>query len=214
MEYTKFPKIPHLPWSESIDEDDILADLSFLKTCNHIVVTEKLDGENTTMYKDLIHARSVDSRNHISRDWVKALWGKIRYMLSDSLRLCGENVYATHSIHYDSLESYFYLFMVFFIDHCLSWRMTKEWAEALSLEVVPVLYEGPWDEEKIRACFTGISKFGPNQEGYVVRNADSFLMDDFQQNVAKFVRKNHVQTDEHWMNKKVVPNGIILDTTK
>ena len=28
-------------------------------------------------------------------------------------------------------------------------------------------------------------------------------------NYAKLVRKGHVQTDEHWMNKPIVPNGLI-----
>jgi hypothetical protein len=35
-------------------------------------------------------------------------------------------------------------------------------------------------------------------EGYVVRLADSFTADNFQHSVAKFVREDHVQTDEQW----------------
>lgn len=34
--------------------------------------------------------------------------------------------------------------------------------------------------------------------GVVIRNADSFPIDDFQKNVVKYVRENHVQTDSHW----------------
>lgn len=40
--------------------------------------------------------------------------------------------------------------------------------------------------------------FGEICEGYVTRNLDSFHINDFDKNVAKCVRKNHVQTDEHW----------------
>ena len=43
-------------------------------------------------------------------------------------------------------------------------------------------------------------------EGFVMRNTNSFRYLDFQKNVAKFVRKGHVQTDQHWMSKPVVKN--------
>jgi hypothetical protein len=50
------------------------------------------------------------------------------------------------------------------------------------------------------------------QEGIVCRVADEFHYDDFQQNYAKAVRKGHVQTDEHWMEKVVVPNKLKNET--
>jgi hypothetical protein len=48
-------------------------------------------------------------------------------------------------------------------------------------------------------------------EGYVIRLADTFNIKDFQQSVGKFVRPNHVQTDEHWMSKPVEPNRLKTD---
>jgi hypothetical protein len=45
------------------------------------------------------------------------------------------------------------------------------------------------------------------KEGYVVRLASSFKFDDFNKSVAKFVRKNHVQTNEHW-TKNWIKNGL------
>jgi hypothetical protein len=48
----------------------------------------------------------------------------------------------------------------------------------------------------------------PGHEGFVVRNADSFMLSDFENSIAKFVRRNHVQTDEHWMLKEVTPNKL------
>lgn len=48
----------------------------------------------------------------------------------------------------------------------------------------------------------------PETEGYVMRPADAFKLDDFNNNVVKWVRPNHVQTDEHWMNKEVEVNGL------
>jgi hypothetical protein len=55
MSKYKYPKSPHLPW------------------------TEKMDGENTTIATDYIHARSLDSRHHPSRSWVKNLHGIIAH---------------------------------------------------------------------------------------------------------------------------------------
>ena len=38
-------------------------------------------------------------------------------------------------------------------------------------------------------------------EGLVVRNIDEYQVKDFKQNVLKYVRKGHVQTDAHWSRK-------------
>ena len=90
---------------------------------------------------------------------------------------------------------------------CLDWDSTIEWASLLGVEVVPVIYRGLWDEKIIRDLYS--EKFLDNEmEGYVVRSTDSFSIDDFSTNVAKFVRKNHVQTEDHWMNQEIVRNEI------
>jgi hypothetical protein len=69
--YIKYPRTPHLPWSPGIAPDDeVSGRLSGLEG-REVVVTEKLDGENTTLYADHVHARSVDSAHHPSRSWVK-----------------------------------------------------------------------------------------------------------------------------------------------
>ena len=35
-----------------------------------------------------------------------------------------------------------------------------------------------------------------------------FSLNDFGQSVAKFVRAGHVQTDEHWLSRPIVVNGL------
>ncbi|RLC98442.1 MAG: hypothetical protein DRI46_11330, partial [Chloroflexi bacterium] len=47
----------------------------------------------TSMYKDHIHARSMDSGYHQSRTWVQALHANVRYKLRDNQRICGENMF-------------------------------------------------------------------------------------------------------------------------
>lgn len=119
--------------------------------------------------------------------------------------MCGENLYAEHSLAYDALPSYFMLFSVWTEEHrCLGWDDTCEWAALLGLETVPELWRGEWDIERIR----GIEVNTDTSEGYVVRTVAGFAYDDFATHVAKWVRAGHVTTDKHWMAREVVPNGL------
>jgi hypothetical protein len=166
-----------------------------------VVVTEKLDGECTTMYRGHIHARSTDSRHHPSRNWVKQLHATVQHEIPEGWRICGENVYAQHSIKYDRLSTYFYVFAIFNEDNiCLSWAETLEYCVLFGLQPVPTLYVGFFDQDAIRQLYPRPSAFGDTCEGYVLRICYPFAL------VAKFVRANHVQTSEHWMQQEVVPN--------
>lgn len=211
-EYVKYPRTFHLPWSRSrTDDDKVLNNIDHF-IGKEVIVTEKLDGENCNLYSNHIHARSINSANHPSRNWVKMLHGAIAHEIPEGYRLCGENLYAKHSIFYETLPSYFLLFSIWNEKNiCLSWDETVQWAELLNLQTVPVLYRGIFDEEKIKSCYTKESFFGGIQEGYVIRLADSFHYDDFKTSCAKFVRKNHVQTTDHWLHQAIVPNGLKLD---
>ncbi len=207
--YYKYSKTLHLPFSPGLQNDDRLLPSVEVFVGREVVVSEKMDAENTTLYRDHLHARSVDSKHHPSRNWIKAFHGSICNDIPDGFRICGENMYAMHSIHYRSLPSYFLVFGIYDENNiCLSWDKTVEWCELLGLETVPVLYRGIWDEKLIKECWTGKNFYDDRdeQEGYVVRTADAFPYDDFADNVTKFVRKGHVQTSEHWMLQKIVPN--------
>ncbi len=209
----KYPKTMHLPWSRSYTDDDkILRDTAHF-IGQEVVVTEKMDGENTTMYPDSIHARSLDSKDHSSRHYVKTLHGSLRHLIPAGWRLCGENTYAKHSIKYEALPGYFMLFSVWNERNvCLSWDDTEQLANELRIPTVPVLYRGIWDEQAVRRCHTGLSNCGGEQEGYVVRTANSFAYDQFKSSLAKFVRQNHVRTDEHWLSRPVEPNELSKPT--
>lgn len=158
------------------------------------------------MYSDICHARSIDSKNHESRNWVKALHASIKNDIPENMRICGENLYAKHSIFYEDLESYFYVFSIWQDDTVLSWDDTVYWSELLGLITVPVIYRGIWTKDTHKEC---LSKLNLNkQEGYVVRLASSFKIADFKRSVGKFVRASHVQTDEHWMYSQIVRNKL------
>lgn len=205
----KYPRTHHLPWSEGMHDDDRM-----LKSLDHfidreVVVTIKKDGENTSMYSDYFHARSIDSRHHESRDWVKNFWSKIAYEIPEGWRLCGENLFAQHSIVYENLLSYFYGFSIWNErNRCLSWDETIGYFDILGITPVEEIYRGVFDEKIIRGLYDS-KKDWATCEGYVVRLADEFDYRDFRRSVAKFVRKGHVQTGKHWMHgRRIEPNGL------
>ncbi len=209
---TKYPSTPHLPQSRSRTGDDsVLTSTSHLDGMD-VVITEKLDGENATLYRDHYHARSLDSRHHPSRDWIKAFWAERRHDIPESLRICGENLYARHSIAYDALKSYFYGFSAWTIDTntCLAWDDTLEWFDLLGIEPVPALYRGPYSDDVVNRLVADLDT--SRQEGLVVRNATAFAYADFNRNVAKWVRPRHVQTDTHWMHAEIIPNRLASPT--
>lgn len=192
----KYPRTPHLPWSQGGTADDIrLADLSKF-TAKRYIYTEKLDGECTVISRDAIHARSEDGDyNAPWQTYVKGLWAGIKYHIPEGMYICGENMYAVHSIEYSELNSYFYVFSIIRNGVVLSWPETVAWCVNLGLTPAPYITMTNGVKE---LSIPSKSKYGPTCEGYVVRNYDSFSLENFSTNVAKCVRFNHVQTDEHW----------------
>lgn len=195
----KYPRTHHLPWSEGMHDDDRMLSSTKVFENQRVIVTEKMDGENTTLYNGYIHARSLDSPNHESRNWVKKFWSNISYDIPLGYRICGENMFAKHSIKYENLKTYFYGFSIWNDkNECLSWDETIFWFEIFGITPVPVLYDGIYDEEKLRQIWCTLNP--TYNEGYVLRIADQFPYFEFKKCVGKFVRKNHVQTVKHWMH--------------
>ncbi|GAA3873504.1 hypothetical protein GCM10022243_43310 [Saccharothrix violaceirubra] len=204
MERISYPRTPHLPWSPGVSRDDVrVADLGAWAG-GEVVVTEKLDGENTTLYRDGSHARSLDSGHHPSRSWVKALQGRVGGFIPVGWRVCGENLYARHSLAYQELDGYFYGFSVWDGDECLDWDSTVGFLRGLGIPVPTVLWRGVFDEKMLRRLKVDTLV----SEGYVVRPAAGFGLGDFGRTVAKWVRPAHVRTSTHWMSAPVVPNGL------
>lgn len=207
-DYVKYPRTFHLPFSPGLSEDD-----RSLKDCSQfegqrVIVTEKLDGENSSLYSDYYHARSIDSRNHPSRNMAKSLHAKFAHDIPKGWRIVCENVYAVHSIAYKELESFLYGISVWNNENiCLSWDESLVWFELFELPPVPILYDGIFDEKKIRSLYE--KKDWNSKEGYVVRIANQFRYSEFRKSVAKYVRAKHVQTAKHWMvGQPIVANQL------
>jgi hypothetical protein len=205
--WVKYPRTYHLPWSPGRGTDDrVLVSLaSFAES--EVVATEKMDGENTTLYSDHTHARSLDSRSHPARDWLKQYWSGFARDIPPGWRICGENLYARHSLSYCALPSYFLGFSIWNERNvALSWDETLEWFSLLRIEPVPLLYRGAFDESRLRALASPAQTLA--REGYVVRVAGEIPYAAFRRSVAKFVRAGHVQTSEHWMHRQIERNTL------
>lgn len=211
MTQIKYPRTFHLPQSPGVTSDDKVLKSPNCFVGKQVVITEKMDGENTTMYTDGFHARSIDSRNHPSRNWLAKFHSEVGYQIPTNFRICGENMYAQHSIHYRNLPSYFLGFSVWCTDDksnwALSWDETIEWFELLGIEPVPVLYRGAFNVQIVDNLIANLDT--SRQEGFVIRVADEFDYNNFDTSVAKWVRAKHVTTDEHWMHTAIVPNHMI-----
>lgn len=210
----KYPRTFHLPWSLGRTCDDkVLQSIEHLLDLPYVVSLKK-DGECTSLYSDGFHARSLDSRHHPSRDWLKRFHAGIAHNIPAGWRVCGENVYARHSIAYTDLPSYFLGFSIWDDQNmCLGWDDTLEWFELIGITPVEELWRGHFNEPQLRRLAKRLDL--GKEEGYVVRPQGAFHYDDFGQRVAKFVRKSHVQTDAHWMHQAVVPNQLaeVAETT-
>lgn len=207
--YQKYPRTPHLPSSPGATDDDKVLDSLECFIGKEVVVTEKLDGENSSLYVNHSHARSLDSQMHPSRSWLRQMHASFKHEIPEGWRICGENLYAKHSIHYSNLPSYFFVFGIYNDKNiCLSWDDTKEWCSLMDLCTVPELYRGIWNEEYIKSLWKGLSVFGGEGEGYVVRVVEAFHYDEFWTHVAKHVREGHVTTSAHWMQEKVIQNKL------
>jgi hypothetical protein len=200
----KYPKTLHFQWSPGTDSSDRFAyDIGKL-IGTPIVITEKLDGENNSMTNKGVYARShVDFTISPWSAKVRELHSILKHSISDDLYIFGEAMSAIHSIEYTNLTSHFYMFGARYRGLWSAWDEVEDYAFLLDLPTVPVLFKGIVNSEKELQDLTEKlvkeqSVLGGEREGIVCRVQRAFSDDEFETCVAKWVRANHVTTDEHW----------------
>lgn len=139
-ESRKYCRSLHAQISMGTTSDDRFMPSGYVKSFAQkeaLVLTEKLDGQNNCFNKHGVFARSHTAPTE--HPWDKPMrerWELIRNDLND-LEIFGENMYGIHSIAYDKLESFFYVFAVREGDHWLGWEEVNFYAEMLDFPVVP-----------------------------------------------------------------------------
>jgi hypothetical protein len=212
----KYPRSFHLPWSPGGTSDDKrLADVSRLVGVD-LVITEKADGSNLTYTRESVFSRShAGPPSHPSFDLAKATHARIRHRLPEGLSLFCEYCYAVHSIEYASLPDHSLVFGA--RDDVAGvwwdWETVAAQARDVGLPTVPVLFRGAVGsarelESLTVALASEPSPLGGLREGLVVRRAGELLDGDFSRSLAKWVRKGHVQTDEHWLHQAIRPQRL------
>ena len=208
---TKYPRTYHLPWSPGTTSDDRKLSGDWFENYKgkEIVITEKLDGENVAINKYDCYARSHGAPTR--SPWSLNIWGKdgvyskVYDKLGEFEWIYGENLYGQHSIVYDRLPEYYHIFAARDDSKYIwySWDDVVLMGETLNLPTVPLLWRGVIEsEDQLRKLVDNFvnqpSVYGNTREGIVLRVSGEFPIDTFSQNVCKWVRPNHVQTDEHW----------------
>lgn len=197
LEATKYPKTMHFDFSESLQNDDRRLETMRGFEKKRVIITEKYDGENASIYKDYYHPRSVIDDGHESRDWLKGHIPNFQYMIPEEWRVCGESMYAEHSIRYEDLNTFFYVFSIWNEhNYSIGWDSVVDNCNKWGVSHVPVLYDGIFDYDKIKEIYQNLDF--EKQEGIVCRVAMQYHYDDFQLYTAKAVRPAHVSTDDHW----------------
>lgn len=205
----KYPRTYHFQFSPEIHSDDKIINFKYLGNflSNEIIITEKLDGGNCCLKQEGVFARTHTMQTSCSSfDYIKNIhyYAKM-HLFNHDYWYFGENMYAKHSIEYTKLDDYFYLFSIYDSKRklFLSFDDVIEEAKRLDFPIVPVLFRGKissiselqqWMDKNIKKQ----SLFGKQTEGFVTRISKEIPLNEFEYSVAKYVRKGHVQTDEHW----------------
>lgn len=212
----KYPSTKHWPWSQTVHRDDSYHQSPEFFVGKEVVITEKLDGGNTCLYDGEVYARSVQAPSHDG--WMAMVrkhhaWKSITNIgCSNHIILYGEDLFGIHSIEYNPIkeDETFRLFAVRTLDKSKKkYDIFRRWDDVMmqsrvrNLPLIPVVFRGFF------SCVEHITEFFENEikngsqlggecEGFVMRVTNEFEAEDFALNVCKYVRANHVQTDQHW----------------
>ena len=211
----KYPRTYHLPFSPGTTSDDKKLGSDWFKDYEgkEVIISEKCDGENLSMNVQGAFARSHGAPTE--HPWSRNIWAKpeglywrIKPLLGETEMVYGENMYGIHSIEYDKLPAYWFMFAANDGERWYSWDEVEEMAKILEVPTVPVLWRGIAESEKqitdlIMKHVAEPSVYGPTREGIVMRTVESFPFEEngeeaFPHHVCKWVRPHHVQTDVFW----------------
>ena len=170
-----------------------------------VVITEKLDGGNTLLHAGQVYGRSVSAPSDAK--WMAMVKKHHAWKVTESdVYLYGEDVYGVHSIAYEPMQEHQTYHAFALRDgkgNFAAFAEVEAYAKQREIPVVPVLFKGHFKSlAEIRTFVERAhgesSALGGEREGVVLRLARGFTATEFQRNVCKSVRADHVQTDQHW----------------
>jgi hypothetical protein len=145
---------------------------------DHIVVQEKLDGANASFKvedgKVLAFSRNTQlSEGNTLRGFYQWTQTLNPDDLLEGIVYFGEWL-VKHKLDYGDNMHQFYLFDVYNtnIEEYVHFSMVKDEAKRLSLNLIPILYEGQYQSFEHLQSFVGKSSLGDEGEGVVVKNVN------------------------------------------
>eukprot|EP01012_Entosiphon_sulcatum_P031287 TRINITY_DN3924_c0_g1_i2.p1 TRINITY_DN3924_c0_g1~~TRINITY_DN3924_c0_g1_i2.p1 ORF type:complete len:1006 (-),score=130.86 TRINITY_DN3924_c0_g1_i2:8-3025(-) len=205
----RYPSTPHFPFSPGVNDDDGIQSATELGalTAEEVVITEKLDGGNCCICNYRVYARTHGQEaSHASFGPIKQLIPRWEGLLEPGLAIFGENMTGIHSITYGNLTSFLYIFGARRKNgEWLSWDDVTTLAQTLGVPTVPLVFRGRFSSAKEVETFLVREAARPSRvgdsvqpEGFVMRVTRGWNDAAFTSSIAKYVRKDHIQTDASW----------------
>lgn len=232
-EFVKYPRTPHLFGSKGTDDDKHLGEAESLRFLADpsLIVEEKLDGTNVGIHFGPDGRMALQCRGHLItegmhpqydlfKQWAAVKRPPLEEALEHRFILCGEWLYARHSVHYRRLTHYFFEFDVYDkqVGAFLSLDRRMALLEGTGLHTVPVIHTGPLDRERL-AALIGRSRFDSQFDNPLTKRNDNLMEGLYLRTEvagvvigrAKFVRPEFVEKvkqSEHWQHQTMVPNRL------
>ncbi|MFQ2474495.1 RNA ligase family protein [Aeromonas caviae] len=223
-DFFRFPHTPHLVWlgKGSPRNDKVLSSYEAAALLAHdIIVEEKLDGANIGISLSLDGLLRIQNRGQylgapyvgqFSRltAWLNLHQDSLLTVLKPNLILFGEWCAARHSLDYNYLPDWFFLFDVYDKDERKFWSTLRRnsLADIAGLATVPKLASGKKQLSSLKHLLqVGGSRYRSGApEGIVIRQEN----DHWCEARAKLVHEDFTQSiTEHWRHRRLVWNSLL-----
>ena len=204
----RYPRTPHWPGSGTAGAGERIVQRPEDFINNPIVITEKIDGANTRLFD----GEALPRGGSRTVPWLAMARKHHAWKLAghpESGCIYAEDIYGVHSITYGPVPED-RTTMAFALLQChqtgprfATQEQLQETCAALNIPLVPVVYQGTVSSltemhQLITKEMTRPSALQGPREGLVIRRNITFAPEQLHRHTCKFVRPNHVQTDQHW----------------
>ena len=182
----------------------------------HCVVTEKIDGANTSISKvdgkvQLCRKLGPIDYSHPQFSFFQNQWyynnlHKLE-QLPNNIILYGELMRCIHTIKYDKLPDWWIVFAGYDLkkELYISYQRVETICHTANLSIVPLIYSGKINKEILSKLMPLKSKFGNVAEGMAIFNYENQVF-------GKYVKPEFVKAVENskfWKDKKIELNGVV-----
>ena len=212
----KYPRIPHVPGSNLSPDDEVFGEYPK----GVFFVFEKMDGTNLGLSLSADGRLRFQNRGgylenkrphpqwDAAKNWFNQhYWGVMNYFAQNSGHtVFGEWLYARHSINYDRLPSYFFVYDIFDGENFLQYKDIRKAFQYAKGLFVPKPIDTCLDIEDFidwsKKNYGG--QYGDEYEGFIFRDATDYTR------VFKYVKPEFTAgIEEHWFNRKVERNETV-----